>query len=55
MTETVNVNQDETKKDAPQPQSSTNSKSKVGKQTNDGNERSKSSEKAEKPPTKVSD
>lgn len=49
------MSQDETKNDAAQPpQSLPNTKTKIGKQTSDGNERSKSSEKVEKPPTKVS-
>ena len=53
MTETVNTTQDEIKKDPPQPPSSPMTKSKAVKQANEGNDRSKSTDKAEKPPTKV--
>lgn len=53
MTETVKASQEDSKKDSSSQQPSPKPKSKFVKQTSEGNERQKSSEKVEKPPTKV--
>lgn len=53
MTETVKASQEDPKKDSSQQPSSPKTKSKTVKQTPEGNERPKSTEKVEKPPTKV--
>ncbi|XP_034253888.1 regulator of nonsense transcripts 3A isoform X3 [Thrips palmi] len=53
MTETVKASQEDTQKDSTQQPSSPKTKSKAAKLSTEGNERPKSNDKVEKPPTKV--